>query len=511
MKQLFKTISLAIIVAFNLVACSKVPPPSNPTPGPGDTPASSRIFRLVMDSLPGIANEPVANLFAQLEIRDDKNVVVKSNQLLAINFQQGFKSETMELPAGNYKISKLLLQTGTGKILYAVPLAGSVKAVLVKRPLGYSIKIPNAVTLDVAADFLKILPGDKATDFGYDAETFPAPLEEDQQISIRIKTSIKIGDVLYDSIPSTLIYRSWDAKNDFKVRIIHLNAGVNSIALDKNAERHEFIVRKWNKDYTRTISKTELRNEALYIFGEEKEAKLLKNELVYLLVNDYYKADTKNSYYYNDKKQLSRIEYFRKREVTGAPYIAMKEEFVYSNGKAERINRFDENSISTGFTSFDYDGNGKVSRITEQDRDIIRYATVVYHPTNADGFNEVNLSYGYSHIANKMEYYQRFLNGNLVSDNTKDVIDNTENAVYVYDDNINPYIHMGWPNLFLSNSSKNNMISQQRSYYGSYPANLVYSFEYKYDEEGYPIELVRRYKSYKTGQHLFTTKTVYTY
>lgn len=511
MKQLFKKISLAIIVAFNLVACSKVPPPINPTPGPGETPASSRLFRLVIDSLPGMANEPVANLFAQLEIKNDKNEVVKSNQLLAINFQQGFKTETMELPAGNYKISKLLVQTGTGKILYATPLVGSVKAGLVKRPLAYSIKIPNAATLDVAADFLKILPGDKATDFGYDEETFPAPVEEDQQISIRIKTSIKVGDILYDSIPSTLVYRSWDAKNDFKVRIIHLNAGINTVALDKGAERHDFIVKKWNKDYNRTISKTELRKNALYVFGEEKEAKLLKNELVYLLVNGTYKADTKNSYYYNDEKQLTRIEYLRKREATNAPYIAMKEEFVYSNGKAERINRFDENGVSTCFTSFEYNGNGKVSRITEQDNNITKTAAVVHHPVNADGITSVNFNYTYSHNSNNLEYYQRFRNGNIESENSRSSNNSTENAVYSYDENINPFVHMGWPNLFLSNSSKNNIISQQRTYFGNYPANVVYSFEYKYDGDGYPIELIRRYKSYITGQHLFITKTVYNY
>ena len=55
------------------------------------------------------------------------------------------------------------------------------------------------------------------------------------------------------------------------------------------------------------------------------------------------------------------------------------------------------------------------------------------------------------------------------------------------------------------------MVWQQRAYYGSYPANVAYSFEYKYDNEGYPIELISRYKSYTTGQHLFTTKTVYNY
>ena len=70
---------------------------------------------------------------------------------------------------------------------------------------------------------------------------------------------------------------------------------------------------------------------------------------------------------------------------------------------------------------------------------------------------------------------------------------------------------MNWPDIFLSKSSKNNMISQQKGYAGGFPVAEPYKFEYTYDADGYPVELVKSYKSYTTGEHLYKTKTVYTY
>ena len=57
----------------------------------------------------------------------------------------------------------------------------------------------------------------------------------------------------------------------------------------------------------------------------------------------------------------------------------------------------------------------------------------------------------------------------------------------------------------------NNLISQQKSYSGTYPPAVAYEFIYKYDNEGYPTELIRHYKSYLTNQFVYTTKTVFTY
>ena len=101
--------------------------------------------------------------------------------------------------------------------------------------------------------------------------------------------------------------------------------------------------------------------------------------------------------------------------------------------------------------------------------------------------------------------------GNKVEDAATTSLNKSESGVYGYDFNINPFAHMNMPNLFLSNISKNNMVSHQKSYLGSIPSAEPYKFEYTYDAEGYPTELIKSYKSYTTGEHLYETKTVYTY
>ena len=64
---------------------------------------------------------------------------------------------------------------------------------------------------------------------------------------------------------------------------------------------------------------------------------------------------------------------------------------------------------------------------------------------------------------------------------------------------------------FPPNLSKNNLIEQQKNYSGNIPSAEPYKFEYTYDADGYPVELVKHFKNYRTGEHLFKIKIVYTY
>ena len=86
-----------------------------------------------------------------------------------------------------------------------------------------------------------------------------------------------------------------------------------------------------------------------------------------------------------------------------------------------------------------------------------------------------------------------------------------ESGSYTYDHNINPYVHMSWPDLYLSHESRNNVVAQQKNYGGAYPSGDPYKFAYQYDADGYPTSKITTYKSVFTGEDLYTTRTVYTY
>ena len=101
--------------------------------------------------------------------------------------------------------------------------------------------------------------------------------------------------------------------------------------------------------------------------------------------------------------------------------------------------------------------------------------------------------------------------GNVMEGNSFTSHHNSQLSRYGYDNNINPYQQMNWPDLFFSRQSKNNVTYEQSTYQGAYPIHVPYGFTYTYDSDGYPKELVKQYRTYLTGQHAFTTKTVYTY
>ena len=87
----------------------------------------------------------------------------------------------------------------------------------------------------------------------------------------------------------------------------------------------------------------------------------------------------------------------------------------------------------------------------------------------------------------------------------------SELSRYRYDQLVNPYVHMNWPDLYLTRSSKNNVNALEQSFVNDYPVAVPSSHTYTYDSEGYPRELIRTYKSGFTGEYLYTTKTVFVY
>jgi hypothetical protein len=125
------------------------------------------------------------------------------------------------------------------------------------------------------------------------------------------------------------------------------------------------------------------------------------------------------------------------------------------------------------------------------------------------GYARINFDYVFAN-GREMEYTLKIKAGNKIEDSDLS-ISGGESGTYRYDFNINPYAHINLPNIYLSNLSKNNLVDQQKNYSGSIPSAEPYKFEYTYDEEGYPKELLKSFKNYSSGEHLSKIKTVYTY
>lgn len=170
----------------------------------------------------------------------------------------------------------------------------------------------------------------------------------------------------------------------------------------------------------------------------------------------------------------------------------------------------DENGSVVSSTSFRYDARGKVTSIKQDAKGTSEVnATVNYMQMH--GSYMIQAHYKYSHTNTELYSNMTMTGGNMIKMEAATTNYSSELGLYQYDSNINPYGSLGWPDLLLSRQSKNNVIGQQKSYSGSYPTADPYKFEYKYDDNGYPVELIKSFKSPMTQQHLFVTKTVYNY
>lgn len=481
------------------------PVPQNPPP------VLSKNFQLVIDSIPGEPKAPIEALFAVFDVTTDDGQAVLSNKKLALTYDGKFKTGELELPAGKYKVSKLVLQQGN-QVRFIAPMANSARSNKVTRPLPVTFMLPQPVVSVIDVQVARIETGDKPQDFGYPVGTFePLPQQpgEPTAIAINLRLAVQVGEIRYDSIPGTVLYTTWDASQPISGRYIVLAAGTNKLTLDKNVVKHHFRITKWGKVYELSLLQSEVENGKTYVMGGNQQAKMLKSEITSKLVNGNYVAESKTSYTYHSPGKLSRIDYYLKRD--NSPYLAKHELFTYAGDRVEKIERYDEKKNLSGYTDFTYNAAGQISGISELAGERLTKASITRHALPGSEFTDLSFAFSYSHTANGMRYYQRYRNGNRVSDNSNTDNHNTETGSYDYDNNINPYAHMGWPDLFLVNHSKNNLVWQQKTFYGNYPTAVAYDFKYKYDAEGYPVELIRHYRSAITNQFLFTTKTVFSY
>jgi hypothetical protein len=508
MKMNFRTFLNLLISVLILASCKKDKDLSQPVPQkPGPPTAFS--FQLNFDPIAGETEATLRNHSVIVSVVNSNDETVLDKRKLALSFDGKFKTPEVKLAAGEYRVVSCWIVNENNQARFAAPLLNSKHAIKVSKPLPVNFILPAPVVLQVPVDIAKIETGDTPVDFGYAAGSFvtlPGDGEEEPAtVLVRLRLAIRIGEVNYDNLEAGVAYTYWDENQNPRTSYVSIRPEDNSITLVRKATRHQFRINKWGQTYELSISKDEVREGETYNMGGVKPARMLKNELEYRLVNGVYVADSKKNFVYSAPGRLSGIEYFSRRP-DGAPYIAMKDEFRFTGSRVTSIARLDERSQLTGTTEISYDGFGRISNLVFKSSTTTATASVSYQFTPATGVSEVTTKH-----QDGLQYFQRFISGNLVSDNSLAANGNTETGEYTYDKHVNPYIHMGWPEVYPAKNSRNNLNGQNKTFYGLYPSAVAYKFEYKYDAEGYPVELIRHYKSYLTNTPLHTTKTVFTY
>jgi hypothetical protein len=166
--------------------------------------------------------------------------------------------------------------------------------------------------------------------------------------------------------------------------------------------------------------------------------------------------------------------------------------FTYKAGNVDGIEGFLTNSTSPYIKYFyEYDGS-IVKKIKENNYSagINSEATFSYPSAN-----RTVVSYQFSN-GGSFEYEMNVDGNNIISDKTTRGSQLCSNGVYTYDQYRNPFNALGYVDYFLTNVSANNKLTEAVDYVGcAFPNLKPESYEYEYNSDGYPIEMITTYAS----------------
>jgi hypothetical protein len=324
---------------------------------------------------------------------------------------------------------------------------------------------------------------------------------------LKVRTVIKVGKVIYDSIPSVLKVVSWDSAQVPYEQVFELAPGENQIALRPAAVKHQLKFSKWGVQTDTTINASDVAKIKLQRLGGAKPAKFLTKEEKYLLRENSWRPDSRAEYFYATEGVLSSVSYYQKTTKSPDLVLTTEDVFVYRDNYLARIKRYGENGALHTSRILTYNTAGQVTGVADNTEDGTSITgSVEYIPAAS----QVKFFYKFFN-GNTMAYTQQYKGGNVQEEAASSSRGTGESAKYSYDFYINPFVHLNYPDMYLSRRSKNNRAAEERQFNGNIPTNVPYKYEYTYDADGYPKELLTSFKGFISGEHLFTIKTVYTY
>lgn len=506
--NIFFAVLLSLFAAFS---CKEdvVDLPGTGTPPPDTT--SERSFRIVFENMSGFRDVP-ANLTAALTMTNAKGAEV--NLSAPVVFDQRYTTVEVKLTKGSFVIKKLVITDGSEIARFATPLAGSVKAALVSKPLDISVTLDENRLKEVRMEVLPVANSDTEGSFGYPDGTFGKDrTDPDADKQIFIRPVIKVGDVVYDSIPAQIIVRSWDVKNEMTYNIHQLSGGRQAVILSGKAVKHQLSMSKWGITDEFTLAKGQIKENTEYTMGGERPARKLKAVTESKLVNTTVTPLTRTTYEYHANGQLKQKQVLGKRPDM-SNYVVQKDTYEYTGNKISTVQTFDENSRLVKTLSVQHDPQGRISAMEEKAGTLFTKVAVHYFPLDTwSGFQQdyrADVVYTYEH-GHYNGYYSKSMHaGGVLADKfTRN--GNLEEGIYNYDRLINPYVHLGIPDLFLSHVPQHNLAVQWKTWTGAHPEIIPYDFKYTYYADGYPKELLTKYRLYTTKADVYTIRTTFEY
>lgn len=498
MKKTTMPITLVMMALITITSCRKATEDAVPVPGSVDQATYLQLSANGVQLGQG-------QLYALVSVNNEQGQEVVSNKKVSLDYIQGvYKTDRITLAKGSYVLSKFIVITATDTAVYAAPKSNSAKAALVSKPVSIPVSITETGVTAAAVQVLKVDAADSPASFGYTVDDFG-------KIAFRelsVKLMITVGQAVYDSLPGKLVVDASSTGSQHWIREIELQEGVTQIRVPESYETVSFQVAKWNTIAQKTLSKTELGITTQLHLTAVSQPKLLVEESTFIENAAGLVPDTRTEYLYNANNRLSAIKFYQKQLQSSNLPLTHQYQFLYNGAQLDTIKRFNpDNNTLTGFSGFTY-AAGKITTVSNSSYDQSTHVLFDYSKLNSQQLISANYLF---HNGNSMTYTMQFRNGNLVADKAISSTGSGESSEYQYDSYINPKHQLGYPDIFLSNSSKNNRLLELKIYSGGFPSVIPYKTEFIYNADGYPVEEYVNYKGYTSQQHAYRIKKVYRY
>jgi hypothetical protein len=310
-----------------------------------------------------------------------------------------------------------------------------------------------------------------------------------------------VGKYLYENNEATIVAKGFDASNNeqWSKEFAFVGPIVDTISIDSGYHHYTISLDKWGVSDSQTLSADRLWSDRTdgslpVIYGLGGKVPVVKKPTLVTTTLDG--TETTTEYEYTDDGRVTKIT---------------------DEGRYQVFTYADNGNLMT-LTTYDATTNNKTIEDTYQyggpDNTLLRISEANY---SAAITATMDLSVDFS--AQKTTALYQFSNGRGIhyefTSAWKDLKSSTESngtelcntGKFTYDRNINPLKHLDYTSFLINNVSINNTLTEDVNFIScAFPTLIPLSYEYKYDDMGYPTEKITHYKG-KDG----TSTTKYTY
>ncbi len=131
-------------------------------------------------------------ILISIESANSNELVYDLEEIKLVKLGDSFLSQAIELPTGNYRITRFLVVGSDDKVLYATPLEGSDLAHLVSEPLPMVVSVQKNATVEVLMEAVSVDEGVQPSDLGY--ATFALNLIKHKKLLVLTSIAKEGGD-----------------------------------------------------------------------------------------------------------------------------------------------------------------------------------------------------------------------------------------------------------------------------------------------------------------------------